>query len=309
MTLVLTAVAKQHVFHASDRLLTYRTTRGGDVWDAEANKTVIVMGDDCWLVLGYTGAAYVGGRSTAQLLAECISGVADLSTGGFIGWQRPRPFHLQAIVDRLVTCLNTAWLAVPSHQRASGLQVSIGGIQNATPRPAHVLWDLSLQPSGIFAVHRADLSGFRWDAGYALTTVGAAAAEEIEQLRADLREHGEESPEVFRDLLVECVQRTAAREPTVGRDTMAVVLKPAADRIEVYYRPGPRTGVDDTLRLPTTAFSPWALTPAFIYAPARIVGVQEWQLSGSSTVYAIDGPAGPGARISYSSHRGRGAPS
>lgn len=309
MTLVLTAVAKMHVFHASDRLLTYRTARGVGTWDAEASKTVIVMGDDCWLVVGYTGAAYLSGRTTAQFLAECISGVADLSTGGFISWLRPTPFHVQAIAERLVTCLDAAWSTLPPQQRASGLQVSIGGLQNASPRPKHILWDVSLQPSGIFALHKTDLSGFRWDAGYAMSALGVPVADEIEALRVRLRSRGEASPDGFRDLLVEGVQRTAAREPTVGRDVMTVVLKPGADRIEVCYRPGPRTAVDAALLMPTTAFSPWALTPGFVYAPGRIIGVQEWQFSGYSTVYAIDGPPGPGGSMSYSSHRGRGAPS
>lgn len=308
MTLVLTAVSKLHVFHASDRLLTYRDGRGVQTWDAEASKTVIVMGDDCWLVLGYTGTAYIDGRSTAQLIAEIISGVADLGTGAFISWQRPSPFHVQAIAERLVTGLNAVWQRLLATRRASGLQVSIGGIQNASPRPAHILWDVSLHSDGTFALHKTDLSGFRWDAGYTMTAVGAPLTEEIELLRARLRDRGEDSPNTFRDLLVESVQRTAAREPTVGRDVMTVVLKPTSDRIETSYRPGPRTALDTALQVPTMAFSPWALTPGFIYAPGRVTGVQEWQFSGSSTTYAIDGPPAQGT-TSYSSHRGRGAPS
>ena len=66
MTLVLSATAGYHVFHASDRLTTITPTpKNPDrAWDIHANKTVIVCGLDCWLVLGYTGLAYFDDKPT-----------------------------------------------------------------------------------------------------------------------------------------------------------------------------------------------------------------------------------------------------
>ncbi|MDV8055531.1 hypothetical protein, partial [Rhodococcus sp. IEGM 1343] len=66
MTLILAATVGHHVFHTSDRLITVpsRVKNRSQAWDIASNKTVIVVASDCWLVIGYTGLAYLDGIPT-----------------------------------------------------------------------------------------------------------------------------------------------------------------------------------------------------------------------------------------------------
>ena len=76
MTLIVAAVAGNWAFHASDRFVSVEPTPDNPTgeFDPHSNKTIVVVGSDCWLVLGYAGIAYLDGKPTDQLIAEAISG-------------------------------------------------------------------------------------------------------------------------------------------------------------------------------------------------------------------------------------------
>lgn len=77
--LIVSAVAGDWAFHASDRFVSVDPTLDNptEEYDPHANKTVVAVGADCWVVLGYTGLAFLDGKPTDQLIAEAISGYDD----------------------------------------------------------------------------------------------------------------------------------------------------------------------------------------------------------------------------------------
>ncbi len=95
-----------------------RTKSGAKSWDIAANKTIIVIGRDCWLVLGYTGLAYLDGKPTDQFIAEAISGVPDLEKSGFVGWATPEDLHFEGIMLRIEKAIQSAYR---SYRRRIGL--------------------------------------------------------------------------------------------------------------------------------------------------------------------------------------------
>ena len=100
MTLIVAAVAGNWAFHASDRFVSVEPTPDNPTgeFDPHSNKTVVVVGSDCWLVLGYTGIAYLDGKPTDQVIAEAISGYDDLPPAAFTYLQRPSDLHIERYV-------------------------------------------------------------------------------------------------------------------------------------------------------------------------------------------------------------------
>lgn len=80
MTLIVAVVSGNGAFHASDRFVSVKPTLANltGEYDPHSNKTVVVVGTDSWVVLGYTGLALLDGKPTERLLVEAISGYASL---------------------------------------------------------------------------------------------------------------------------------------------------------------------------------------------------------------------------------------
>jgi hypothetical protein len=69
LTLIVSAVVGDWAFHASDRLISIDPPPPGNPtgeFDPHSNKTVVVIGTDSWVVLGYTGIAFLDGKPTDQ---------------------------------------------------------------------------------------------------------------------------------------------------------------------------------------------------------------------------------------------------
>jgi hypothetical protein len=60
VTLILGGVWNGYALHASDRQVSKRNKRKSPyvAHDLHSNKTIIVVAQDCWLVIGYAGLAY-----------------------------------------------------------------------------------------------------------------------------------------------------------------------------------------------------------------------------------------------------------
>ena len=235
------AVAVGHVFHASDRLITVPkfSKRGGSrAWDIASNKTVIVIGSDCWLVLGYTGLAYLDGKPTDQLIAEAITGVPDLSSGGMVGWHLPpAQRHYRAITDRVEASMAAAYTRLQSAEQDFPTTVLGVGIQRARPRFRQVMFESVISKHGV--THKEMIHRHQPRFGSHVNTVGSDNSAIHASCREALRNFGAESPEVFRDILMDTVQATGSLSDVVGEDVMSVMLEPMARRVSVEFRQAP----------------------------------------------------------------------
>lgn len=131
MTLIVALVAGNWAFHASDRFVSVNPTPANPTgeYDPHSNKTVVVVGTDCWVVLGYTGLAFLGGKPTDRLIAEAISGYDELAPAMMTFRQQPPDLHYREIRRRVEEKLKDAYARLPKAHRSIPTIVLASGIQ------------------------------------------------------------------------------------------------------------------------------------------------------------------------------------
>jgi hypothetical protein len=112
VTLILGGVWNGYPLHASDRQVSKRKKPSSpyEAHDLHSNKTIIVVAQDCWLVIGYTGLAYLDDKPTDQFIAEAVSqrelgGGRSVQSGDF----RDPGLHYMEVTRRIVDALTTAY--------------------------------------------------------------------------------------------------------------------------------------------------------------------------------------------------------
>lgn len=114
--------------------------------DPHSNKTVIVCARGCWIVMGYTGLAYLDGKPTDQLIAEAVSGYDDLSDSAFSFWRPPPELHYREIRNRVEQKLRSAYSRLPKTVAAQYATIILGvGIQRKDGRVHKVMFRTTVQ--------------------------------------------------------------------------------------------------------------------------------------------------------------------
>ncbi|HJP61063.1 MAG TPA: hypothetical protein VJ865_13740 [Gemmatimonadaceae bacterium] len=312
MTLVIASVTRDHAFHISDRLTTVqsRAKSGSEDWDIRANKTVVVIGLDCWLVIGFTGLAYLDGKPTDQYIAEAISGIDDLSGAGFVGWSAAPDLHYQGMLERVSRAVLAAYTRLPVSHRKHGLTLSAAGVQLTKPRLRQLLVRLDFTSTGVRRSDATDPFQSQWT--FNSIPIGSVNAPILDSMRQQLRDHGAESPSRFREILMNAVAETGRVSDVVGEDVMSVLLIPRENKIQILFRPAtpgqaielPRVKqeeADVALREAAKVYTPFALLPGMIFCPA-VATPGGWNAGGIQ--YEILGDETPG-RAFYGSHERR----
>ncbi len=73
MTLVMGLIHAPLAFHVGDRLVTNQEKGRREPWDPLANKSVLVLAQNGYMCISYSGLAYINGKPTDQWLAEAAS--------------------------------------------------------------------------------------------------------------------------------------------------------------------------------------------------------------------------------------------
>ena len=251
---------------------------GGD-WDLHANKTVIATGSDCWLVLGYTGLAYLDGKPTDQVIAEAISGYEDLSgDAATIHWFPERYPHYREIRDRVESKLRDAYSRLPrATADKHATLVLASGVQRRRGLISGVMFQVTAQGNKVTAGELMPAQRLA-DGAYRVGAVGMVNRDVIR--RMDERLDGAASLEVIRDRMMDAVAETSQLTELVGDDVMGVILDKQASTISTHFR---RADPDrqrelwqkvdflqdqPRLKAMTTVSTPYVLTPGMIWAPA-----------------------------------------
>jgi len=248
MTLILAAVCGRYAFHASDRLTTTNVSRrfpSGE-FDPHSNKTVIVCGPESWLAIGYTGIAFLDGRPTDQLIAEAVTGISDLSSGGIGSWF-PHGLHYREIRDRIERAMAAAYAKLTPKERKMQTTVLAAGVQRKGHGIKHVMFRVIVDDTGHAAFEilpnaffRREFPGgpYRLPASYVARagTCFTAIAQSSFSAITDYMQTREATPEGFRDLLMDEVSATGAVSDKVGRDVMGVIIDAAKQKVNVHYR-------------------------------------------------------------------------
>jgi hypothetical protein len=149
VTLILSLITAGYALQVSDRRLTQKKGGQYDLWDSASNKSVILLGRDGVISMGYSGPAFIGRATTDGWIAEVLTGI-DL------GAHRERPeftfhsgsgvpdrvlhAHLSAVEDRLNE-------AVAARRVERGLTLHGVGLRwsslrkPAWPQLARINWD------------------------------------------------------------------------------------------------------------------------------------------------------------------------
>jgi hypothetical protein len=279
MTLILGAVFGNWAVHASDRHVTVSTTRRNPTGehDPNANKTVVVTGSDCWLVLGYTGLAYLDGKPTDQVIAEAISGYENLSPdAAFTFWQRLPGLHYREIRDRVEKKLNDAYTRVP-RATAEGYPTTVlaTGLQRKDGMVTKVMFRTTIKATSSTSVElRPPAQIYK---AFRLVGVGACKKEICK--RAEELIVSATSVEDVRDILRGAVVATSRLTPRVGDDVMTVILDQSKRKISTAFWPGKNKRLpalfqqvadedEQQLVASATVATPYILTPGTIYGPS-----------------------------------------
>ncbi|VEG57086.1 Uncharacterised protein [Mycolicibacterium aurum] len=281
MTLVLAAVTGHYAIHASDRYTSVRPTRKHPTpdWDIHANKTVVAIGSDCWLVLGFSGLAYLDDKPTDQLIAEAISGYDDLSgSAAFIPWiVSPQP-HYRDIRDRVERKLVEAYSRLPrSTARDYATSVLAAGVQRKDNSIYGVMFKIVTQGKNSIAQELAP-SKLRWNQVFT-QAIGSRTRNIDITNRAKQRILSDAgSPEEVRNILMDAVSESSKVDSSIGPDIMGVILNKKSNTISTYFRASdPRrqaeiasiVSPDDerAKHIPTVA-TPYVLEPGMIFGPS-----------------------------------------
>ncbi|WP_373167219.1 hypothetical protein [Mycobacterium marinum] len=315
MTLIINAIWQRWAFHASDRFVSVPVTARNPTgeFDPHSNKTVIVVGSDCWLVMGYTGVAYLNGKPTDQVIAEAISGYQDLS-GIMSTFWTPGPYlHYREIRNRIQSRLDNDYASLPRAVKAAhGITVLSSGLQRKGQRIKRVMSRIDVKrdrtTSSELAPRFMPWGGFQ---GSAVGTVHNSTMDKMGERLKRYLDRGGNDPHIFREVMMDAVRQTGAIVPhVVGQDAVGVYLDNSNRKISARFHPAIPArqmellqrlqGLDPQLANRPTVSTPFVLMPGVIWGPS-IGNPGGWQVmtdGGSNIEYEYSGfnmdASGPG---------------
>ena len=186
MTLIVAVVAGNWAFHASDRVVSAEPTPDNPTgeFDPHSNKTVVVVGTDCWVVLGYTGIAYLDGKPTDHLIAEAISGCDEFSPAMYTFWQQPPDLHYRKVRRRMEDKLRDAYSRLPDSEKGRVTLVLASGVQEKDGIVTKVMFRTKVQGDSVTSIEmRPETPGFK---GFYIDAVGMVKNEIIDRTKARL---------------------------------------------------------------------------------------------------------------------------
>lgn len=290
MTLILGAVWRGRAIHASDRFVSVKHPKfpTGE-FDPHSNKTLVLCGSDCRVVIGYSGLAFLDGKPTDQFIAEAVTGIPDLSGGGMLIGPPDRGLHYRKIRDRIEHAIVDAYRRLPqgvANQYATS--VLAAGFQRKTHFPKN------LHPKGVWQykpiVFRINLKG-----------TGVQSVELLTGLTKALREIGKEigffvhaigthvdslrlqtnqrlasytslptaTAEGIMEILMDEIQETALACPqAVGSDAMGVIVDGPGNFVTSHFRLAQQAKHAELRERALTA-----MAPGFANLPPHVNGV------------------------------------
>lgn len=285
MTLIVAVAVGNWAFHASDRFVSVEPTPANPTgeYDPHSNKTVVVVGTDCWVVLGYTGIAYLDGRPTDRLIAEAISGYGDLPPAMATFWQQPPDLHYREIRRRVEEKLKDAYSRLPDSEKARSTIVLASGVQRKDNKVTKVMFRTTVKGDTATSIEMRpatqQFNAFNVDA------VGMVNNTIIDRAKARLSaitDSPDEVPDRVREILKDAVLETSALTTKVGDNVMTVLLdnpgqtirtglhitdrQRQADLFEKARKESP--GMLDTFAERLTISTPYVLTPGMIWGPS-----------------------------------------
>jgi hypothetical protein len=285
VTLILGGVWNGYALHASDRQVSKRKRPSSpyEAHDRHSNKSIIVVAQDCWLVIGYSGLAFLDDKPTDQFIAEAVS-QRELGGGGSVhfGDFRDRGLHYMEVRRRIVEAMTAAYSRLDRQARDISTTVLIAGVQLTKPRLRNILFKFSVQ-AGMFSPcpdkPKRHLPRNDWE----LTHVGTedpAVLDVLARMVSRFEAQGALTVDYFRDILMDTIQEAAKVSDVVGDDVMGVILSPTRRFGQSYFRPGDeirqaqiaQISTDQSIYDTRSISTPYVLIPGGIFEPSVASG-------------------------------------
>lgn len=302
MTQILNVMTSAKVFHASDRLISHVDEAGTVTpYDTSANKTLVLKAEDAFVVVGYSGVAYLQSDYRdqqiptdfwlAEILAEDdLSGPLPGQHCGtkFGGSKGLESVGIESLVARIVERLDAKSVGEP-------LSVEIAG------------WWLNPEDQDDERLIEAEISNtatalrdFRTD--FEIPEPGAAADEVVRvvgtptlapqcraRLLADLPDIVQAGDQV-RERLISEVRSIATERDGVGRGVLTMEMQLFRPHAAVWYEPDPTLPADVGL---VAGLSPWFVTKSALSGPNLNVGPAVISYHHGGAEFVVNGPALP----------------
>jgi hypothetical protein len=298
MTYQIALTAPSFVQHVSDRLVTV----GLREHDPAANKTVVFCGRDGYLVLGYTGLAYLGARrlSTDHFVAESLLGdeIPDKPQGAFFGGPVAPVPTLGYAFQRLRADLDRALSHVDLREHESAFEIlAVGWSVRRNRKPHAFEWKLK----------RAGREPLTWTRHWttepfsicdAPTRLTSAATTRLRHALGPIDSNAGSTVLVLAEAIRQAADNSAAAGyPLIGTDCMSVTLgTPASTDPAIVCSVGdPRT-----VGYGSSSYSPWVISSGRAIPPWLITAAAP----GETPSPVADFPFGPRQRLSIWGHHG-----
>src|ERR1022692_297818 len=267
--------------------------------DYYANKAVILHARDALVAISYSGPAHIDGRPTDDWLVNAIYGEDPCPMRDGMRGQRFGPAppvwtlaqYLECATEELTKAknngliegvLNFNYVGYRVHRK---VPVSLPCLGYMTWRPGAKAygWNISKRYWG-------------WESQRGNTCVmalGHSQAKAEKMLAARLDGQDINNPEYPEDIMTDVIHSIADEDSTVGRDCMAILIRPTVPQARVRYRPYMRDTVPYSMAgqvgLTPGSFSPWVITPSLTTPPSIIIG-QGLTLHAGNLVIQFEAP-------------------
>lgn len=243
------------VCQVGDRRLSQGDPGSATEWDPYANKTIVVLGQNCTAVVSYSGLGHVAKMPTDQWLAEAIAGEKFLprpkklfgeNAGLLTNYGPAGPYHLAGVIGAVKAALETDLPREGVRGRRHGIRVLICGYtwrrrdrwRPGRARPYALVLAHSGKPGTTTMTTFSTPRYWPWDRMVWMpptvgVDMGPRRAELVDHLAADTP-----PPEDVERALVDAIRKVAGdpKGDVVGTECMGVRIRAAQEMVITFHR-------------------------------------------------------------------------
>lgn len=298
-------VSQRFVLQVSDRLVSRPTHLGIAPFDPRSNKNVVYFARDAYVVIAYTGLAYLDGRTTDQWIAEKLIG-EDVSAWGlapdggigqrFIAGPSPAWFDIGMARQVVRRELIASAQRLPPSQRPHLPRIVIAGWQRGKRLWRPILHLIADEGAGSLYQGAGWAQRHGWQRGMFYLDF-TPRNYLLDRIRTVLNGHLIEgrSVEESEKLMGEALRTAAHNSLGIGKDYLAVLLPPPNElRVHTKYA----AFSEENVTIPglynpyigPVGYSPWVIAPHRVIPPAVLVGTGSTSGGLGKFALELEGP-------------------
>jgi hypothetical protein len=274
MTLVMSLIHAPIALHVGDRLVTQQEKGRRKEWDPLANKSVLVLAQNGYMCISYSGLAYINGKPTDQWLAEAASGQETITgvRGGpatlFSTTLIPR---IGPALSRIRTAIQTDFASQPLRYRRNGMSLIVTGwimrrrTINRQPRPFMLKFRHNGRPGSTLVIEQLPRY-WDWSRQVMLGTVGVDPGQAKTRVLREAAQPVSRSQDDYEAMLVTCIRAVADGNDAVGKDCMSILMV-RQGIFRVRFLPNPDADLHRK-----AAYTPWVIGPGVMLPSSVLYG-------------------------------------